>query len=101
MRISATDTAGITGSADTDPVRIVKESHSLAPVYVAVIVAGTVAVSCGLAAILTVLITRRRCVPGFLYADWHLCDVSDDLECVLANQHGWSTVEASHHSSSA
>ena len=63
LRISATDTAGITGYADTDPVKVVSQSHSLSPGLVAAIVACTVAVSCGLAALLTVLITQRRHAP--------------------------------------
>ena len=75
LRISATDTAGITGFADTNPVKVVGPSHSLSPGLVAAIVAGTVAVSCGLAALLTVLITQRRSgpAPGFI---WNQRDVA-------------------------
>ena len=60
VRVSATDVAGVTGYAETDPVRIIAHSRSLAPGYVAAIVAGVTILSFAIAVAITMIVTRQR-----------------------------------------
>ena len=60
VRVSATDTAGVTGYAETNPVRIVSKTRSLAPGYVVAIVCGVTVITFGLAVLITMLVTRHR-----------------------------------------
>ena len=63
VRVTATDGAGVSGFADSSPVKIVGDTHNLTPAQVTLVVALTVCGSCIIAAGLTFFIIRSRCSP--------------------------------------
>ena len=63
VRITATDASGVQGSASTDPVVVVAESHSLSPGAVVGIVIAVLLLSFVTAVALTNLAVRTWCAP--------------------------------------
>ena len=69
VRVQATDAVGVSGFADSSPVRIVGETHNLTPAQVTLVVALTVAGSVVAAAVITFFVIRHRYIIP--YHDCH------------------------------
>lgn len=61
VRVTATDSAGVSGFGESQPVRIVGSNHNLTPAQVTLVVALTVAGSAILAGLGTFFVLRHRC----------------------------------------